>query len=173
MRPLKDVIKELRQKHGNKAQVARKIGISSQLLGRYESGVHEPKIDFFEAWEKHYGEDIREIQKGAIRETNVSHETKNGTQVDKRSDNKEYDPEEREEVYRTIVEGNTEYVLIPRVTMNNAEIVSKKQLDATIRKMDNDSRIMEILMTKFVAAVDKVMESSAQAGQAQKRKHSG
>lgn len=48
---------------GNKSEIGRKIGVSSQLLGQYEKGQKEPKIGFFARWRKEYGEDLcREIE---------------------------------------------------------------------------------------------------------------
>lgn len=62
-----------REKRGlNKSQAARKLGVSSQLLGQYESGARLPKTNFFLKWKQVFGEDLlKQI------ETNVSHETQN------------------------------------------------------------------------------------------------
>lgn len=115
MRDLKDVIKELREKHGNKSQVAKKLGISSQRLGQYEKGRMTPKIGFFEKWKDVFKEDIMAIQKGETDKTNVSRGTENHTHVHMSSDNPEKPlGVDAGEVYRKIVEGDTEYVLIPR-----------------------------------------------------------
>lgn len=55
----------------NAAEVARKLGISSQLLGQYMNGRHKPKPEFYIKWKEVFKEDLMQ----AI-ETNVSHETK-------------------------------------------------------------------------------------------------
>lgn len=52
------------------SEVARRLGISSQLLGQYMKGRHEPKLSFYEAWAREFGEDIT-----SLAERNVSHET--------------------------------------------------------------------------------------------------
>lgn len=47
----------------NKSEIARKIGVSSQLLGQYEKGQKEPKMGFFARWKKEFGEDLyREVE---------------------------------------------------------------------------------------------------------------
>jgi transcriptional regulator with XRE-family HTH domain len=78
MPELKEILTKLRSGHGNKSQVAKRIGISPQLLGQYEQGRQLPKIDFYKKWKTAYGEDLIEM----IGETNVSHETEKLTQVE-------------------------------------------------------------------------------------------
>lgn len=82
------------------------------------------------------------------------------------------------EVYRTIVEGKTEYVLIPRTTMQDSKLIAKEQFTETIEMMrtdremmKSDRQIMVLLMNEFLAAV-KRLESSPESAQSQKRKHS-
>lgn len=66
-----DVLTELVPKKGkNKSDVARRLGISSQLLGQYMNGRHEPKLAFYEAWEREFGEKLK-----TGNERIVSHET--------------------------------------------------------------------------------------------------
>jgi transcriptional regulator with XRE-family HTH domain len=59
------------QRHGKKSEVARQLGISSQLLGQYISGKHKPKADFYLKWKEVFKEDLLKQL-----ERNVSHETK-------------------------------------------------------------------------------------------------
>lgn len=48
---------------GNKSEIGRKIGYSSQLLGQYARGEKEPKVAFFVQWKSAYNEDLyREIE---------------------------------------------------------------------------------------------------------------
>ena len=143
MRPLNEVIRELRVKHGNKAQVARKLHISGVRLGQYEAGRQQPKIDFFDKWKEVFGEDIREIQKqtnGTLDKTIVSNETENPTQVDIDDMNDENplagDPDE---IYRRIVEGNTEYLLIPRsVLQEKYRLIPMEQFQKDKDQMEKD-----------------------------------
>lgn len=66
------------------------------------------------------------------------------TPVEKTSDNKEKDSEE---VYRNIVEGNTEYVLIPRsVIQEKYRLVSLEQLEKDRLQMENDKKIIDRLL---------------------------
>lgn len=147
MRPLKEVIKELRQKHGNKSQVAKEIGISSQLLGQYEAGRHEPKVDFFEKWIEVYNEDIRTIQKQPKSEANVSHETKNGTQVHKRSDNKENAGKDTGQIYQELYEkflgDNSEYLVIHRDVLKDHRLIPVDRLAEDKTRLANDQTLLE------------------------------
>lgn len=52
----------------------------------------------------------------------------NNTDVHK-IDNKEENDPGRETVYKTIVEGHTEYVLIPRSVLNETQLISTRQIE--------------------------------------------
>jgi predicted transcriptional regulator len=55
------------KKGKSKSEVARKLGISSQLLGQYMDGRQKPKADFYLKWKSVFGEDLMKYV-----ETNVS-----------------------------------------------------------------------------------------------------
>ena len=57
------------QKGKSNASVARKLGISGQLLGKYIAGTIAPKLNFYQKWKEIYGENLQELI-----ETNVSRE---------------------------------------------------------------------------------------------------
>lgn len=57
------------KKGKNKSVVAKRLGISPQLLGQYIQGRQKPKVEFFNKWKETFGEDL--LNKA----TNVSHET--------------------------------------------------------------------------------------------------
>ena len=57
-------------KGNNKSEIARKLGVSSTLIGQYIQGRQKPKWDFFQKWREAYGEDIKQMF-----ETIVSRET--------------------------------------------------------------------------------------------------
>lgn len=62
------VLNNLVPKRGkSKSEVARKLGISSQLLGQYMDGRQKPKADFYVKWKNAFKEDILKLV-----ETNVS-----------------------------------------------------------------------------------------------------
>ncbi|MGN6437232.1 MAG: helix-turn-helix domain-containing protein [Agriterribacter sp.] len=42
----------------NKTELARRLGISSQLIGHYESGRSKPKAEFYLKWKNEFGEDL-------------------------------------------------------------------------------------------------------------------
>jgi transcriptional regulator with XRE-family HTH domain len=43
---------------GNTSEIARLLGVSSQLLGQYARGRHKPKPDFYLKWKEVFGEDL-------------------------------------------------------------------------------------------------------------------
>lgn len=55
------------------------------------------------------------------------------------SDNNTDPKEMKEGVYQTIVEGHTEYVLIPRSVLNETQLVSKDQINRTWVELDKRS----------------------------------
>lgn len=62
MRQLSDILKELIPKKGkSKSEVARLLGISSQLLGQYQRGGRKPGGDFFLKWRQVFGEDLLKL----------------------------------------------------------------------------------------------------------------
>lgn len=69
MDQVSELLKTLVPKKGKStAEVARKLEISSQLLGQYMAGRQNPKAIFYKKWKKVFGEDLL-----AMTETNVSH----------------------------------------------------------------------------------------------------
>lgn len=143
MRPLNEIIKELREKKGSQGAVALKLsrtnagqraknGFSSQLLGQYEKGRQKPKLLFLQAWKEAFGEDLLAIQE----ETNVSHETKSYN-MQKPDDNEETT---KADVYRTIVEGETEYLLIPR------SVLQDKYRLRSLEDIAKDEKVLDKLL---------------------------
>jgi transcriptional regulator with XRE-family HTH domain len=87
---LSEIIKAAVDDKGKSAaEVARKLNISSQLLGQYMNGRHKPKLDFYIKWKEVFNEDLLQVV-----ETNVSHETN-------AEDNRPPDPS-RERLERTL-----------------------------------------------------------------------
>ncbi len=127
MPELKDILTAIREKHGNKSQVAKKLDIPSQLLGQYEKGKRKPKQGFYDKWLEVFNQDLQALLKHPSNEANVSHETEKHTPV-KESNGYKNMSINRDEVYKTIVEGHTEYVLVPRDMMKDTQIVSNTQL---------------------------------------------
>lgn len=143
---LKDILPGIRAKHGNKSKVAGLIGIKPQQLGQYETGKRNPKAPFYKKWKEVFNEDLESL----LNEANASRETKNLTPVPKANDNKEMDnPEQRENIYRTIVEGHTEYLLIPRSVMSEVQLISTKQLEKDKAYMDALIEFNRDLLTKI------------------------
>jgi transcriptional regulator with XRE-family HTH domain len=58
MKPMQEQLARLiEEKGGNKSLIAKKLGISRQLLGQYLQGRHNPKIDFWIKWKRAFNED--------------------------------------------------------------------------------------------------------------------
>jgi transcriptional regulator with XRE-family HTH domain len=71
LRQLSDILGELVPKKGkSKSDVARKLNISSQLLGQYMAGGRKPGGEFYLKWRQVFGEDLLQLI-----EPKVSHET--------------------------------------------------------------------------------------------------
>lgn len=59
------------------------------------------------------------------------------------------------EVYRTIVEGNTEYVLIPRTVLLDTKLISNEQLQ-------NDRKVMDKLLDQNEKLIERVISLETQ-----------
>lgn len=161
MRPFKEVIKEFRIKHGNQRQVAAKIGISSQLLGHYESGRHAPKMDFFKRWKNTFGEDLMEASEDSQKETNVSHGTKKHAQVHETIKNKENRAmNARETFYTELIENNQEYSLLPKAILRDYKMIPDKLIDLITQSKDEVNRGLleknELLVMGYEARLQKL-----------------
>lgn len=156
---LKDLLKRLRPKHGSQVEVAEKLGIKSQQMSQYESGSRNPKLGFYKKWKAAFNEDLQTM----LDEANVSRGTENITQVDKRSNNKGKPLGGDPEVYRTIVEGNTEYVLIPRTVLQDTKLISTEQIT-------NDRKIMDKLLEQNEKMISRLLTSETEFSGVKKRK---
>lgn len=146
MEELKDILTEKRAKHGNKAQVAKKLGISPQKLGQYEKGRQKPKLEFYKKWKEAFGEDL-------VMETNVSILTENNTPVDKASDNKLITPDANE-ILRQIIEGKGQYMLINRelilekYRLRSVEDIEEEKKEAD-RRVEEEKRKHEVTLAEL------------------------
>lgn len=52
------IAQAIERQGSNKSEIARKLGISSQLLGQYEKGPKEPKLAFYVKWWENFKEDL-------------------------------------------------------------------------------------------------------------------
>jgi len=106
-------IRELRKM--SVQQLADKMGKGKQNIYNWESGDTEPELESIKLLSKALDVPINELT------------GENPTSVDKPSDNngKAAAPEE---VYRNLVESNSEYRLVPKVIFDNYEIVPKSEL---------------------------------------------
>lgn len=68
-----------------------------------------------------------------------------------------------ENVYRTIVEGNTEYVLIPRTVLKDTRLMS-------IEQIENDKKIMDILLDQNQKLMARFLNAELPSVEAAKQK---
>lgn len=142
MADLKDILPGLREKHGNQSQVARRLGIRSQLLGQYEKGKRNPKADFYKKWKNEFGEDLEAL----IDEANASRGTLNHTSVDKPGDNSKKNNGLPLEEIKRIIEGETDYYVIPKsILEGNYRIVAIEQIQKDEKELsDRQEQIMKL-----------------------------
>jgi len=154
MPELKDILTGIREKHGNKSEVAKMLGIKSQLLGQYEKGSRNPKLGFYKKWKEVFNEDLESM----LDEPNVSHETKNGTSIHKPSDNKQLSMGVKETFYRDLIENNEEYSLLPRAVLKDYKIVPDKIINVIIQSNENERKAIEKSMTLEIESLNKKYE---------------
>lgn len=84
------------------------------------------------------------------------------TSVDKASDNNGK-MENPEEVYRNIVEGNTEYILIPRSVLNEKyRLVAIEQIEKDKTQAEKQSKQIDFLIEGQMKLIDKITELQLQ-----------
>lgn len=150
MKDVGKLIEKKMQMEGlSKAALGKRLGTySGQLIGQYVSGRHKPKADFYEAWKKAFGEDLYE--------TNVSHETSDNQPINKMND--------PEEVYKNIVEGNTEYILIPRT------VLQEKYRLVAIEQIQKDQAFLQGQFETITRLLNQLDKLNAQSLEVQKAK---
>lgn len=90
------------------------------------------------------------------------------TSEQKPGDNKEK-MENQEEVYRNLVEGNTEYILIPRsVLQEKYRLVALEQFQKDKEQMDKDKAVIDRLLSMNEALIAEVTSLKTKAPEVQK-----
>jgi transcriptional regulator with XRE-family HTH domain len=112
-------IKKYRELKGLSVQgLADKMGIGKAGIYKWESEENKPGQDSLTALSKALDVSVDDLL------------SENGTSDQKPDDNKEK-MYSHEEVYRTIVEGHTEYLLVPREVLKETQLVSTEQIKRT------------------------------------------
>jgi hypothetical protein len=109
--------------------------ISPQRIGQYRNNKKKPGSDFVLLWKSVYGQDLTNY------ETKVSRGAENHTPAIKPA--QKMDKDDRVGVYQTIVEGHTEYVLIPRTVLQETQLVSTEQINKTWEELAEKNRELE------------------------------
>jgi len=142
----KKVISGLLETDGRElAEIARDLGISKQRLTNYQKGDRFPDADFVQIWLKKYGQNIMDlIEIEGRQSTNVPRGTEKLTPVNKSNEKENV---AHAEVYKTIVEGNTEYLLIPR------SVLQEKYRLRSLEDIEKD----KIVLDKILDANEKML----------------
>lgn len=120
------------------------LKISRQKLSNWESGLNEPRTDILNK----LAEYLRIPKEVFYMETltndylKKNYSDENPTPVQEGGDNKEMNSN-HDQVYRTIVEGHTEYVLIPRSVLSETQLVSTEQINKTWQELAEKNKELE------------------------------
>lgn len=125
-------IRKARESKGlTKTEMAKMLGISSQLLGQYEQGRQSPKVGFYIKWKQVFGEDLVE--------TNVSRETGDDKYVRLLQDNDQY--------FKGLIKSNLETATFVQATIL-AHLKAMVQFDADA-KSAGDKRKRERVLSAW------------------------
>lgn len=123
---LKEKLASFREsKNWSKSQLAKALGVSSQLYGKYESGERTPKLQFYNDWLKAFKFDLKSYNPKQ-KETNVSRITIFATEEEKEIDRLQS---------KALIK-----VLLSRVAKHEAKIYGKP-LDDVLNEIEDDTKI--------------------------------
>ncbi len=132
-------IQKFRQlKNWSVQELADEMGIGKQGIYKWEAEETKPGQESLTALAKALGVTVNDLLGN------------NHTPVQKATDNKELS----ESVYRTIVEGNTEYVLVPRNILNETQLISKDELAEKSREMERKNKQIDFYQEQFSKLMD-------------------
>jgi|SRR5690606_797196 len=139
---LKDILSQIRARHGNKSQVARMLGIYPQLLGQYERGERKPKKPFYDKWKEVFNEDLEAMKN----EANVSREAQKPTPVQiepavaENSQGRIY-----KELYEKFLGNNSEYLFLHKDVLKDHRLVSIDQIEQDRALHEQRSKELQML----------------------------
>lgn len=146
------------------SEIARQLGhgITSQRLGQYANGISKPKVDFYDRWKEVFGEDLKELVESGF-EKNVSHETQN--------EKNPAQSEVPESIYRDLVEGNSEYKLVPKTILQEeyrimllSEIEYRNTLtNKALESRDRMINVLENRISELTDQINKLQQSQVKA----------
>lgn len=131
----------LRKKHQLRQEdLADKIGVTRGTIINWEKGVTQPDNNEMNKLSKLFNISIDEMSTGTIKDTVGAIES--------------------EEIYRNIVEGNTEYILIPRsVLQEKYRLVAVEQYERDKAQMEKDRAYLDgqfQTIQSLIAQIDKL-----------------
>lgn len=155
--PLGANIKKIRElKKIKVATLVDQTGINAESIYAWERGAYNPNEENLHK--------LADAMKVSIKDF---YDTE-GTQAQKPTDNKEK-MDTQEEVYRNIVEGNTEYILIPRsVLQEKYRLVALEQFQKDKEQMDKDKAIIDKLLSMNESLVAEIRSMKTQVPELQK-----
>jgi transcriptional regulator with XRE-family HTH domain len=124
---------------GNMAEIGRKLGISKQRLGDYAAGNYKPKADFYDKVKEVFGEDLQQGVKKAGQ--NVSRGTSSG------------------EMYRAFFEEQTDYLVMPKIMIEEYELVPKAEQEAKRKLIEEALSASKDLISLLKKNVEDLMKA--------------
>jgi DNA-binding XRE family transcriptional regulator len=134
------------------ADLTQDLGISKQNISTWENENGNPGSKFVDQMSKYFRLPRDVFYRDGLTVEDLK-AMKNHTSVQNGSDNTRKPLGGDPEVYRTIVEGNTEYVLIPRTVLQDTKLISTEQIA-------NDRKIMDKLLEQNEKMIAKLLTSS-------------
>lgn len=136
---LSDNIKKYRELRNLSAeQLATEMGVRKQNVYNWESGKHEPSLKLLTEMSKVLHTSVADLLGESVTEVKKSTEGK---------ENIELSPED---VYRKIVEGGTEYLLIPKTAFEGEyRLVHVEHIEAQAKEVENHHRALEKILELF------------------------
>lgn len=146
MKTLSQLLTELvPQKGKSAAQVAKRLNIAPQRLSQYMNGERNPKADFFVSWKKVFGEDLQHLLYGV--ETKEDGEIFAGQELVSRGD-----------VYRDLIEKETNYILHHKSMFEEYRMVPKEIL----QMLHNNSNEKATIEEKYKQVVSELKAEIAE-----------
>lgn len=156
--PLGENIKKYRELRGLTVQeLADKMGIGRAGIYKWEANETKPGI-----------ESLTELSQ-ALDVTADDLLRENHTGDNKPGDNSEKSIGELA-VYRSIFEGKTEYIVLPRKVLDGTQLMSDTQIDENKKERENDQKIIDRLLDQNEKLMERVLSMESQLARVQKGK---
>lgn len=162
------IIREFRQK--TQEEVGKETGISKQNISLWENRISNPGQKFIDRLASYFNipKETFYVETLTLEYLEKNFSGKNSTPEQKSMDKKEK-IDTQEDIYRNLVEGNTEYILIPRsVLQEKYRLVALEQFQKDKEQMDKDKAIIDKLLSMNESLVAEIRSMKTQVPELQK-----